>query len=85
VVYVQAIERAMHLVARPVLGRGFMSGTIALPSFTVEHLLFVVVLRASGSGIWSGIRIRYREWRGTPRSATRYCATNWSPTLVKFM
>ncbi|HEV2458711.1 MAG TPA: hypothetical protein VGS80_10130, partial [Ktedonobacterales bacterium] len=75
-VYVQAFERAMRLVALPVLGLDSMSRTIELPSFTVEHLLFVVGPGASGSGIQNG--------QSNPRNATRHSAINWSTTLVMF-
>lgn len=46
-----AIELFMSLVMLPILGVGGMPGTIGLPSFTVEHLLFGLTL-----GLWVAAR-----------------------------
>jgi uncharacterized membrane protein YagU involved in acid resistance len=44
--YGVAIELVMSLLVLPILGVGGMTGTIGLPSFTVEHLLFGLTLGA---------------------------------------
>jgi uncharacterized membrane protein YagU involved in acid resistance len=41
-----AVEILMSLLVLPLLGLGSMPGTIGVPSFTVEHLLFGAVLGA---------------------------------------
>ena len=47
ILYGIALELVMSLIVLPLLGLGGMPGTIGLPSFTVEHLLFGATL-----GIW---------------------------------
>jgi uncharacterized membrane protein YagU involved in acid resistance len=46
-----AIEFVMSVIVLPILGLASMPGTIGLPSFTVEHLLFGLTL-----GLWVATR-----------------------------
>lgn len=46
-----AIELVMSVIVLPILGLASMPGTIGLPSFTVEHLLFGLTL-----GLWVAAR-----------------------------
>jgi hypothetical protein len=51
VVYGLVIMGVMSVVVLPILGIGSMPGTIGLPSFTMEHLHYGLVL-----GIWANAR-----------------------------
>jgi uncharacterized membrane protein YagU involved in acid resistance len=46
-----AVEILMSLLVLPLLGLGGMPGTIGVPSFTIEHLLFGAAL-----GVWVATR-----------------------------
>lgn len=50
-VYGLVVMGVMSAVVLPILGIGSMPGTIGLPSFTMEHLLYGMVL-----GIWANAR-----------------------------
>lgn len=51
VVYGLVVMGAMSAVVLPLLGVGSMPNTIGLPSFTMEHLFYGLVL-----GLWAGAR-----------------------------
>jgi hypothetical protein len=51
VVYGLVIMGVMSVVVLPLVGAGSLPGTVGLPSFTMQHLLFGL-----GLGLWAAIR-----------------------------